>query len=184
MSLCNADQCQLVIVDIQEKLGAAMPGKVINRVVNNVSLLARASGVFGVPVLVTEQYPKGLGPTLPAITSALPPGSAQFEKTCFAATQLPAFSERLDAAGRRQVLLAGIEAHVCVLQTAVRLHEAGKQVMVIEDAVCSRKLENYQNALDRIRQYGIMVISTESIVFEWLQDKNHPHFKTLAGLVR
>lgn len=184
MSLCNLSASQLAVVDIQEKLGAVMPAKVINRVISNTSMLLRAAALLDVPVLATEQYPQGLGTTLAAVAEHLPPTAARFEKTCFSAARADGFMERVQANGRPQVILAGMEAHVCVLQTAVHLKEAGKTPLVVEDAVCSRKLENYQNALDRLRQLGIVVISTESILFEWIEDKHHPHFKAVSAMLR
>jgi len=184
MSLCNVDQSQLAILDIQERLGAVMPSKVINRVLTNTSLLLRTAALLGVPVLASEQYPKGLGPTLPAVGNLIPNEAARFEKTTFSAARSDGFMDAIEAAGRPQVILAGMEAHICVLQTAIHLHEAGKTAVVVEDAICSRKLENYQNALDRLRQHGVLVVSTESVLFEWMQGKDNPHFKALSALVR
>jgi nicotinamidase-related amidase len=184
MTLSDANHSLLMVIDAQERLGAVMPAKVINRVLNNTVLLLQAAALFEVPVIVTEQYPKGLGPTIAAIGANLPATAVRFEKTAFAATAAPGVLDRIAASGRGQIIVSGMEAHVCVLQTAVRLMQAGREVMVVEDAVCSRKLENYQNALDRMRRCGITVVSTESILFEWLADKNHPRFKTLATLIR
>lgn len=184
MSLCNVHQCTFAVIDLQEKLGAAMPSKVINRVISNTSLLLRTAGLYGVPVMATEQYPQGLGKTMPAVDALIPASAPRLDKTCFSAARLPAFMQAIEATGRSQVVLAGMEAHVCILQTAVHLRDAGKTVWVIEDAICSRKLENYQNALHRLLQYGIMVVSTESVVFEWTEDKNSEHFKAISALVR
>ncbi len=185
MSLCNADNSQLVIIDIQERLGAVMPAKVINRVINNSILLLRVAGLFGVPVICTEQYPQGLGATLDAVNGLVPATASRIEKTCFSSTRDPAFMGALETnPGRRQIILCGMEAHVCVMQTAIELRAGGFEVMVVEDAICSRKLENYQNALERLRQADVTVVSAESVMFEWLADSRHDHFRAVSALIR
>ncbi|MGE0384557.1 MAG: isochorismatase family protein [Gammaproteobacteria bacterium] len=184
MSLVNVEQSQLVIIDVQDKLGAAMPSKVINRVINNTTLLLRVAGLLNVPVVVTEQYPAGLGATIADVAATIPATAVRLEKTSFSATGCEPFNAQVRTNTRSQVIIAGMEAHVCVLQTAVRLREAGYEPLVVEDAICSRKLENYQNALERIRQNSITIVSTESIVFEWLADKNNPQFRAVSGLLR
>lgn len=182
--LCRADDCQLLVIDIQAKLGAAMPAKVLNRVVQHTALLLKSANVLGIPVLATEQYPKGLGPLQPNVSDHLPESARRFAKTCFSCAQAEGFLEAVRAQNRRQLVLAGMEAHVCILQTAIDLQDQGFQVFVVEDAVCSRKLENYQNALARIQQCGMVAASAESVIFEWLRDAKHEHFKTIAALLR
>ena len=181
--LCCSDNSQLVIVDVQKKLGQAMPTKVLNRVVLNTILLASGADLLAVPTLLTEQYPQGLGETDPNIIAALGK-HVRFEKTCFSATGAEGFLETLEKNARKQVVLVGMEAHVCILQSAISLHEAGYEVFVVEDAICSRRLENYQNALDRLRQAGIQVVSAESVTFEWLRDSTHEQFKAIQKSLR
>ncbi len=181
---CSAGASLLAVIDVQQRLGDAMPGKVLNRVLANVNLLARSAALLEVPVLMTEQYPQGLGATMPAVASALPAGTASFSKTSFSCCGADGFLAALDRSGRRQVVLVGMEAHICVLQTALDLVAAGLAVFVVEDAVCSRRLENYQNALDRLRQCGVSVVSAESVVFEWMGASTHPHFKAIQALLR
>jgi nicotinamidase-related amidase len=183
-SLCRQDASQLVVVDLQEKLGAAMPEKVINRVIKNTVLLLNAAGQLGVPVTITEQYPKGLGALLPGISAAAPAKSTRLEKTCFSCVGAAGFETVTQNTARPQIIVAGMEAHVCVLQTALDLHAAGHRVFVVEDAVCSRRLENYENAIHRLRQSGIIVTNSESVVFEWLRDAQHAQFKVLSTLLR
>jgi isochorismate hydrolase len=153
-------------------------------VVLNTKLLLRACELLNVPVTASEQYPAGLGPTEPSVAESLPASTWRIEKTCFSCFEADGFADHVAAQKRDQVVLAGMEAHICVLQTAVHLKAAGYRVYVVEDAVCSRKLENYQNALERLRQSGIMVTSTESVVFEWLGDSRHAQFKTISQLLR
>ena len=182
-TLCCSDNSQLVIIDVQKKLGQAMPTKVLNRVVLNTVLLASGASLLEVPILLTEQYPQGLGETDDNVLAVLR-DFQRFEKTSFSATGADGFLKHLEANERSQVILVGMEAHVCVLQTAISLHDAGYHVFVVEDAICSRRLENYQNALDRLRQASIQVVSAESVTFEWLGDASHEHFKTIQNSLR
>lgn len=183
-ALCADKSSQLIVVDIQEKLGAAMPQKVLNRVLRNTALLLRTAGVVGVPVTVSEQYPKGLGTTFGDLTASIPATGRRLEKTRFSCVGAAGFEPALADRERPQMIVAGMEAHVCVLQTAFDLAAAGCQVFVVEDAICSRKLENYENALERLRHAGVAVTSTESVIFEWLRDARHEHFKSIAALLR
>ena len=180
----TAENSLLVVVDIQTRLGNAMPGKVLNRVLQNAALLARSAELLEVPVLLTEQYPQGLGTTHPEVAEALPAQCRRFSKTAFSCLHADGFPASLATLGRQQVVLTGMEAHICVLQTAQDLVASGAQVFVVEDAICSRRLENYQNALERMRASQINVVSAESVVFEWMGDARHPHFKTIQGWLR
>ena len=181
---CAADTAALVVIDLQQRLGDAMPGKVLNRVILNTCLLARTAGLLGLPVLQTEQHPRGLGATHPTVVQALPAATSAFTKMSFSCCDDPDFNAALASSGRRHVVLVGMEAHICVLQTALDLRLSGHQVFVVEDAICSRRLENYQNALDRLRQCGVQVVSAESVVFEWLRTAAHPQFKAIQALLR
>ena len=182
---CDAAHSQLMVVDIQQKLGDAMPGKVLNRVVQNTVLLLRAARLLEVPVIHAEQYPEGLGPTHTVVSEALPKTVRSFRKTTFSCMATPSLREAvLSAQPPRQVILVGMEAHICILQTALDLAATGCAVFVVEDAICSRRLENYQNALERLRDQRISVVSAESVVFEWLGDAKHPHFKAIQTLLR
>jgi len=181
---CEATKSQIVVIDIQTKLGEVMPAKVLTRVVENTRLLLNAAQKLAIPVLATEQYPAGLGPMVPEIAQRLPENTRRFEKTCFACTGVDAFLAELQQSARPQVILTGMEAHVCVLQTAMDLHQKGYQVFTVGDAICSRRLENYQNALERMQQCGVVVTGAESVVFEWLGDARHEHFKELIAMMR
>ena len=181
---CNAANSILIIVDVQQRLGDAMPGKVLNRVLFNTQILAKTAGLLDIPVLKTEQYPHGLGLTHPAITEVLPNSTRAYEKLAFSCCRADGFLDEVTGLGRRQMILVGMEAHVCVLQTAFDLHDEGLEPFVVEDAVCSRRLENYQNALDRLRQSQVAIVSAESVVFEWLGAADHQHFKAVQKLLR
>ena len=182
---CLANRSLLAVVDIQTRLGEAMPGKVLNRVLQNAALLVRAADLLEVPVLLTEQYPEGLGATHPLVAATVPTGVTPIHKTTFSCLGNPAFTDALEShPSRRQVIVVGMEAHICVLQTALDLAGLGLDVFVVEDAICSRRLENYQNALDRMHQLRLNVVSAESVVFEWLGDSRHPHFKQIQSYLR
>ena len=182
--LCNADNSCLVIIDIQTRLTSAMPIKVLARLKRNINILLQGVDKLSIPVLTTEQYPKGLGPTEPEIVDLLPEHALKFEKTCFSCTGAEQFLQQLEKTGRKQVIIVGIEAHVCVLQTAIQLIDAGYQVFVAADGICSRHRENYEASLKRMSNANIVICNTESILFEWLRDANHEHFKELSRLVQ
>lgn len=182
--LCDDSESILVIVDTQTRLAAAMPEAARARVTGNSGILLQAAALLNIPVLVTEQYPKGLGHTEPAVARRLPVQARHFEKNCFACTGAAGFMDALRGLARRQVVLAGMETHVCVLQSALELKDAGSQVFVVEDAVCSRAEANHHNALARLRGAGIIVSNTESVLFEWLRDASHAQFKQVSALIR
>ncbi|BCX82876.1 hypothetical protein MIT9_P2467 [Methylomarinovum caldicuralii] len=181
--LCDADQSQLVVVDIQPRLLEAMPEAERERMLATTTMLIQAAAALNVPVQVTEQYPEGLGATCEEIAAVLPPGVTPLSKTGFSCTCAAPFRQALAAASRSQIILTGQEAHVCVLQTAFAL-QGPYQVFLVEDAVCSRRPEHKIYALERMRQAGVVVVSGESVLFEWLRDAKHPRFKELARLIR
>ena len=182
--LCKVEECCVVVIDPQEKLAAAMPAKVIERLRRNTCLLLKAAAELDVPVLATCQYSQGLGPIMPEISGALPVGCTPIEKTQFSCAQVTGFMEGLKSLGRRQVVLCGMEAHVCIMQTAFDLSEQGYECFIVFDATCSISRENYENALSRIRQAEHAVIDTESVLFEWLRGRDHPGFKNVFQLLR
>lgn len=181
--LCSAGNGQLVVVDLQIRLLAAMSEPERAAMVKNTEILLQAAEALAIPALYTEQYPRGLGPTVPAIAERMPAMAHCLEKTGFSCCAADGFSKILKATGREQVVLAGQETHVCVLQTALDLIAEGYRVFVVEDAVCSRSAVHKQNALARMRDVGVVVTNTESVVFEWLRDAAHPQFKALSRLI-
>ena len=183
-ALCSAGQSLLAVVDTQTQLAAAMPPAKRAEVLRNTAILLQAASLLSVPVLLTEQYPNGLGKTEPALTQLLPPATPIIEKTCFSCAGATGFMESVRHSQRNQIILAGMETHVCVLQTALDLHATGMQVFVVEDAVCSRRVRNKTNALARLRAAGVIVTNTESVLFEWLRDARHEHFKKISALIR
>ena len=180
--LLSRDDSLLVVVDVQEKLVPAVPAA--PRVIARVRLLLEAARVLNVPVLATEQYPKGLGPTVKEIRDLLPPGVVPLEKTDFSCVPVPGFASRLMTLGREQIVVAGLEAHVCVGQTALELAAAGKRVFVPADAVASRREEDAAVALRRLERAGAVITTAEAVVFEWLRRAGTPEFKELSAVIR
>lgn len=182
--LCEADSSALLVIDVQTHLTAIMPTKVLARLQRNMGLLLHAAKLLKIPVFATEQYPQGLGNLEEEIVNLLPEGSLRYEKTSFACTGADNFSADLKASGRKQVILAGMEAHVCVMQTAIELINDGYQVFVAADAICSRHRESYETALLRLHSSGVTVLDSESVLFEWMRDAKNEHFKALQTLLR
>jgi len=177
-----AEECTLVLIDIQQRLMSAMPESVREPLIKQVSVLLQAAETLDIPVLITEQYPKGLGPTEADLLS-LSPANNPIEKTCFSCADSDEFMMNLRTSQRRKVILTGMEAHICVLQTALALQGQGYQVFVVEDGISARTVQNQNNALERLRQAGVIITNTESVLFEWLKDAKHPAFRTLSKLI-
>jgi len=170
----------LVVVDVQERLAAAMAERA--RVEANALRLVRAARLLGVPVLATEQYPRGIGPTVEALGAEL--GAAPVEKLTFDCCGEPAFLAALGAAGRGTAVLCGMEAHVCVLQTALGLLARGRTVHVVADAVCSREAANARTGLELVREAGAVVTCTETAIFQLLGRAGTAEFRAVLPLVK
>jgi nicotinamidase-related amidase len=176
--LASAENAVLLLIDLQERLvpaihdGELMVGRTLR--------LAEGALLLGVPVCATEQYPKGLGATV-APLAAYP--QAIMPKTTFSAVGDPGFTALLPASAT-EVVIAGCEAHVCVLQTALDLVGTGRRVLLAADAVGSRDPEDRAAALDRARQHGVEVVTSEMVLFEWLRDARHPQFREVQKLLK
>jgi hypothetical protein len=151
-------------------------------VVKNCTILLQSATLLEIPTIFTEQYPKGLGPTVPELALYMD-GKKPVEKIAFSCCGEPAFNRQL-LGDHQQVILAGMEAHICLLQTALDLLAQGKTVFVLEDAVISRNPENKRNALNRMRDAGVIISNTESLVFEWLGLAEGDAFKKISQLIR
>jgi len=170
-----------VIIDVQGKLAQSMHER--DALFDNLQRLVRGLKLLGIPLLWTEQYPQGLGPTIPELAALLQP-SAAISKVSFSCSGCPAFRDALRALGRRQVLLAGIEAHVCVFQTARDLAAEGFEVHVVADAVSSRRAENARLGIERMRAAGAQMTGVESALFELMKTAEHPRFREMLQVVR
>ncbi len=167
----------LVVIDFQERFRGAVPG--FDEAAERAAILVTAFREMGLPVIVSEQYPKGLGATVDPVAGAAE-GIGRLEKTVFSATQ----AEGFDLVGRSVAILCGVEAHVCVAQTALDLLAAGIEVQIVGDAVASRHSVDRETALTRLRDRGATVTTTEAVAFELLGGATHPAFKTVQGLIK
>jgi nicotinamidase-related amidase len=179
--MLNCADTVLVIVDIQEKLVRAMPAR--EDLVLKARQLVQGARALNVPILYTEQNPKGLGPTVPEIAAVMP-GVEPITKFSFGCCACEDFVRALQAAGRRNVLVAGIETHVCVYQTARELLEKGYHVEVAADACSSRTPQNKQTGLDKMRDAGAAITSVETALFELLKVAEGPLFKEILKIVK
>lgn len=179
-SLLCSDRTFLVLIDYQERLAPAMASA--DEVTSRVSILLKGARILGIPVLVTEQYPKGLGQTLPSITNEIPDARI-IPKTTFSCCGEESFRAVLRETSRNQVVLAGIESHVCVLQTALDLLARDYQVHVPFDTTSSRNPAHKENALARMREAGAVITQVESVLFEWLADAKKTEFKEIQALI-
>lgn len=179
--LIRSSESAIVVIDMQERLVPAMQAPA--RTIRNARLLLQAAAITGVPALLTEQYPEGLGRTVPEIRAVA--GDAPIlPKMHFSCMEDAGFAQAFRALGRRQVILAGMEAHICVVQTAASLVEDGYQVFVVSDATASRTMESEAACLARLNAAGISIVTTEMVVFEWLGKAGTPAFKELLPLIK
>lgn len=179
----EADQCALIVIDIQEKLLTPIFEK--ERLVKNSQLLIRLAGILKIPVLMTTQYSKGLGKTVPEIASLLP-GTEPIDKvmfSCFGSDVFCSLIKRLPG-NRTTVLLCGMESHICVTQTALSALREGYLVHVASDAVSSRTEWNWKIGLDRMRDAGAVISSTEMMMYELLRASNAAGFKELLPYLK
>jgi nicotinamidase-related amidase len=179
--LIERDKSCLLIVDVQEKLAPAVSDPA--NVIRNAGILMRAAARLGVPLVVSEQYPQGLGATVPELR-ALAPESARIAKLSFSCADDPALRQRIKEAQRSLIVIVGMEAHVCVLQSALGFQQAGYKIVVVADAISSRAPANRDAALQRLRENGAEVATTEMVLFEWLGQAGTPEFKELSKLIK
>ena len=170
-----------LIIDIQERLFPVMHEK--ESLLKNCEILIQGLNTLNIPLLVSQQYTKGLGETLPEIKMLLP-DSSFFEKKSFSCYDVKEIREQLKEKNARNIIICGIESHVCVLQTAVDLKEAGLNPIVVMDCVSSRTSENIELAKERYRHEGIMMTSYESILFELTRKAGTDEFKAISKLVK
>ena len=184
--LANRNQSQLLVVDVQQRLMPVIHNA--ERIENRIVLLLDAAAALGVPVIVSEQYPKGLGATVDSIAQHQV-SRQRFEKIRFSAAEefqtLCASADAAVAVDRcDQVVIVGIESHICVLQTAMDLLAQSYRVFVVEDAVSSRRESDHRTAMNRLRDAGAVICTAESVVFEWCEEAGTDEFRAISRLVR
>lgn len=177
MNTINNQDSLLLIIDVQEKLVNMLQS---SEVKDNAVKIAKACGILGIPTVITEQYPKGLGTTIQEIKDALP-NAEYVEKTTFSAFKEDELKKLLS---QKQVILFGIETHICVLQTAMDLLNEGYEVFVVQNACGSRDEANKNAALRRLIHAGAQIVTTEMVLFELLEGSKHPNFKEVQALIK
>ena len=175
------DEAVLVIVDIQEKLAAVMKER--QKVIDNVLHLIEIARLLNIPIILNEQYPKGLGHTVSEIKESL--NSYQpVEKLTFSCCGQPDFLKSLASAGRKKVILCGMETHVCVLQTCIGLLSEGYEVHVVKDAICSRTKDNFVTGIEFMRDAGAVITCTETALFQLLEKAGTEEFKVISKRIK
>jgi nicotinamidase-related amidase len=181
-SILNINQTALIVVDIQEAFRSVISD--FPMIAEQTSLAVRGFHLLGIPILVTEQYPKGLGKTAEEIYYSLPDGQEFIEKTTFSSCAANNFIEKLNAIGAKQIVLGGLETHICVSQTAHDLLDAGFQVHLLADCVASRNEHNKDIAINKMTASGVILTCVEMALFELMRDSKHEKFKEIQGLVK
>lgn len=183
----DAERAALVVIDIQERLATAMPEAVLRANLRQMVSLMECAKLLGLPCVVTEQYSKGLGPTLPMVTEALSkfePAPTFLEKVHFSCMAVDGFRKWIFASGRQQFILTGIETHVCVFQTARDLAAEGFIVHVPQDTTLSRTRPNFRIGLDLMRRAGAVITSAETVIFDLLKQAATDEFRVIGKLVK
>jgi len=181
--MLQPEKAVLIVIDVQERLCAAMDQNVLSQLTRNTGILLESAKELAVPVIFTEQYVKGLGSTLAELKQRVPAVSC-YEKMSFSCCGNEAFVKQLKDSGRTQIIISGMETHVCVLQTVFDLLDAGFEVHVVKDAVMSRSNDNKQTAMEAMVLAGAVPTSTESVVFQLLKVAGTESFKKLSKLVK
>ncbi|MCU5783734.1 putative isochorismatase hydrolase [Alcanivorax balearicus MACL04] len=176
--LIEAQDSTLLVIDVQERL---LPGVHEHEtLVKNCRWLIEVAQLMDVPVRFTEQYPKGVGPTTDQLLELAGDANPAIAKTVFSCADAPECASLLSEARGKTFVLCGMEAHVCVMQTALGLHQAGNKVFVVADAISARNPLDTESALQRLRDEGVRVVTREMVGFEWVRDSLAPQFKTFS----
>lgn len=179
--LLNKENSLLLIIDVQEKLVGMLNKSVV---VSKVASLAKAASIMNIPTVVTQQYTKGLGETAELVKANLHAQTEYFEKTSFSALKEEGFKELLEKHNRKQIVICGIETHICVHQTAADLIKAGYDVYVAKDACASRNKYEFKQGIERMQENGAKISCLEIILFEWLKSSKDPAFKDIQALIK
>lgn len=179
--MLSEENSLVIVIDIQERLVASLEK---DDVVKNAAKIVKASNLLNIPVLLTEQYPKGLGETVGKINEVLGKNYTKMEKTAFNAFSEENIAEKIKEYNKKQIVIMGIETHICVYQTAMALKAAGYDVYVIKDACASCKKYEFKQGIDAMRDNGIKISCVEIVLFEWLRSSKHPMFKEVQALIK
>lgn len=179
--MLDVENSLLLVIDIQERLVASLDKDVI---VSKVGKLVDAANILDVPVVLSEQYPKGLGHTVPTISGKLKPETPIVEKCSFSLLREEGFLDKIKAYGKKQIVICGIETHICVHQTAAELMDAGFEVFVAKDACASRNKYEFKQGIEAMHNNGAKISCVEIILFEWLRSAKNPKFKEVQALIK
>lgn len=179
--MINLDNALLVLIDFQEKL--VKIAKEDTDFILNAKRLLKTCDILNIPILITEQYPQGLGSTIDEIKN-LSINAKILEKTTFSAYSTDDIKNYIDASGKIDIILCGIETHICALQTALELSENNYNVYFVQDACVSRSVKNFNNAIQRLSATKVVVTDTEMTIFELLKSSKHEHFKEIQKLIK
>lgn len=177
----TSEDSLLLIIDIQVKLAEVMDVK--DKIIENVDHLIELAKLRNIPIVLTEQYPKGLGQTVERIRNSLPVYKP-FEKLSFSCCNENTFFDLIKSFNRKRIVVTGMETHVCVLQTSLDLIKEGFYVHVVQDAVCSRAKQNWKIALEFMRDAGAVITSTETVLFQWLKVAGTEEFKKIIKRIK
>jgi nicotinamidase-related amidase len=178
----DAEKAVLVVIDIQERLVTAMPQDVYLPMRETVSMLVNGAGLLGIPVVTTEQYPQGIGHTVPELAEACK--GTVVEKVSFGCCGEPNFLAALKKLGRTQVILTGMETHVCVYQTVLGLLEDGYHIHLVRDAICSRNKTDFLAGIANAAQAGAVITTAETVLFQMMQKSTHAQFRAVSKLIK
>ena len=180
MKIINENNCIIVIIDIQEKLVNIIKDSTIKE---NAVHIAKTANILNIPVLITEQYPKGLGSTIQDIKDSVC-NAVYIEKTNFNAFSEQKFKEYISNTNKKQIIIFGIETHICVLQTIYDILNKGFDIFLVENASGSRNDKDKEIAIERLRKAGCEIVTTEMVIFELLKSSRHPKFKEIQALIK
>ncbi len=171
----------VLVIDVQDKLVNMLEKDTI---VSKTAKLVEAAKILQIPVVVTEQYPKGLGNTVAPVIDSMPADCSVFEKVSFSALESEEIADKIKSYGKKQIVICGIETHICVHQTTAALIEAGYDVYVIKDACASRNKYEFKQGIEAMSQNGAKISCLEIALFEWLGSAKHPNFKEVQTLIK
>lgn len=178
MSLIDEKECLIVAIDFQEKLVNMLEKNIC---ATKIAKLITAGELLNIPTIITEQYPQGLGSTVASIDTT---NCNVIEKTAFSAMQQQEFKTTIENSGKKQIVIGGIETHICVHQTVTELIDAGYEVFVVKDACASRNKDEHKAGLDAMKQNGAKITCLEIVLFELLRSSKHPMFKPIQALIK
>lgn len=181
MNTLSQNDSLVLIIDVQERLVGMLEKDII---VSKTAKLADAARILDIPVVVTEQYPKGLGSTVAAVSEKFAQDTPVFEKNTFSVLDTEEIAEKIKSYGKKQIVLCGIETHICVHQTCAALLDAGYEVYVVKDACASRNKYEFEQGISIMQQNGAKITCLEIVLFEWLKIAKHPNFKEVQALIK